>query len=193
MQRGHPFFTGKQKAVDTEHPRQASDFEWLRGGEGVTRIGRTLAVPALAVLALTSCSGGDDKRVAPATSGPTTTGRPVDTSFTGQNSAEFCMLARTYNERFTKVGANATPVQLRAVAREGQSAITQAVSAAPPEIKTDVQVLASAFSTLLAELEKVDFDVAKLPPAALSSLSTAEFQASTTRFQAYNRTVCGLS
>ena len=40
---------------------------------------------------------------------------------------------------FTQIGANATPAQLRTVAREGQTAINQAVSAAPGEIKGDVQ------------------------------------------------------
>ncbi len=119
--------------------------------------------------------------------------RPVDTSFTGQNSTEFCNLARTYKERSTAVGPNATPAQLRTVAREGQTAIAQAVNAAPAEIKGDVQVLATSFGSFLAELEKVNFEVAKLPPTAVGQLSAPEFQASTTRFQAYTRTVCGLS
>ena len=148
---------------------------------------------------LAGCSGGDDEDAAPTTSapagtaGPTTTVRPVDTSFTGQNSAQFCALARTYNERFTSVSPNATPAQLRTVAREGQTAITQAVNAAPAEIKPDVEVLARSFGSLLSELEKVNFEVARLPPTALQALQAPEFQQSTTRFQAYIRTVCGVS
>ena len=42
-----------------------------------------------------------------------TTVRPVDTSFTGQNSAQFCNLAKTYNDRFTSVGS---AVQVRKAA-----------------------------------------------------------------------------
>lgn len=165
--------------------------------KSVPRLRRFLAAFAIASVVLTGCSGGDDDEAAPTTSaqagGPTTTMRPVDTSFTGQNSAEFCTLARTYNERFTSVGSNPSPAQLRTVTREGQTAITQAVNAAPAEIKPDVEVLARTFTGLLTELERVNFEVARLPPAALQSLQAPEFQASTTRFQAYIRTVCGIS
>ena len=158
-----------------------------------TRI--SLLACGLAVLLLTACSGGDDDNdAAPTTSAPATTlapaGGTTTPSFTGQNSAQFCNLARTYNERFTSVGPNATPAQLRTVAREGQTAISQAVTSAPAEIKTDVEVLARTFTALLAEMERVNFEAARLPPTALQSLSAPEFQASTQRFQAYLRSVC---
>jgi len=160
-----------------------------------------LAACGVAVLILAGCSGGDDDEAAPATSapaatssgGPTTTVRPVDTSFTGQNSAQFCDLARTYSERFSSVGSSPTPAQLRTVTREGQTAIAQAVNAAPAEIKPDVQVLANTFGNLLSELEKVNFEITRLPPAALQGLQAPDFTQSTTRFQAYIRTVCGIS
>lgn len=151
----------------------------------------------MALLVLVGCSGGGGgKQAAPTTSaatGPATTVRPVDTSFTGQDSAQFCALAKTYNERFTQVSPEATPAELRTDSREGQAAISQAVNAAPAEIKNDVQILSAAFGTFLAELEKVDFDGAKLSPSALSELQTPEFQRSTMRFQAYIRTVCGVT
>ena len=157
-----------------------------------------LAGLALAVLVVTGCSGGDDDEAAPTTSaapagGPTTTVRPVDTSFTGQNSAEFCTLARTYSERANTLGSNPTPAQLRTVTREGQTAITQAVNTAPAEIKPDVEVLARTFTGLLTELERVNFEAARLPPTALQSLQAPEFAQSTTRFQAYTRSVCGIN
>ena len=165
------------------------------------RIPRVLAATGIALIVLTGCSGGDDDKAASPTSapsgaansGPTTTVRPVDTSFTGQNSAQFCALARTYNERFTSVGANSTPAQLRTLAREGQTAIGQAVTAAPAEIKKDVEVIANTFNAFLAELEKVNFEAARLTPDALQALSRPEFQQSTLRFQSYSRTVCGVN
>ena len=160
------------------------------------RIRTTLGVGALALLLLTSCSGGDDDDAATTTSAPATTLAPGATTaptFTGQNSAQFCALARTYNDRFTSVGPNASATQLRTVAREGQTAISQAVSAAPTEIKADVEVIAQTFTALLTELEKVNFEVTRLPPASLQSLSAPDFQASTVRFQAYLRSVCGFS
>ena len=165
----------------------------------VAPIRRTLAACGVALLVLAGCSGGDDDddAAAPTTaapaSGPTTTVRPVDTSFTGQNSAQFCALARTYIERFRGVNPNATPAELRTITREGQAAITQAVSSAPAEIKPDVEVLARTFGGLITELERVNFEAARLPPAALQSLSAPEFQQSTTRFQAYIRSVCGIN
>ncbi|MGI8807527.1 MAG: hypothetical protein ACR2KK_06745 [Acidimicrobiales bacterium] len=165
----------------------------------MVRIRSRLAACAVALVVLVGCSGGDDDtdEAAPTTtSAPgntVTTVRPVDTRFTGENSAQFCALAKTYNERFTSVGTNPTPAQLRTVAREGQTAINQAVTSAPAEIKKDVEVLAAAFGTFLTELEKANFDVTKLPPTALGQLSAPEFQASSTRFQAYTRTVCGIN
>ena len=158
---------------------------------------RTLLGCGLVLLVLAGCSGDDDEAAtttsAPAgtaATGPTTTIRPVDTSFTGQNSTQFCTLARTYNERFTSVGANPTPAQLRTVAREGQTAIAEARTSAPAEIRRDVEVLAAAFGSFLTELEKVNFEVSRLPPSALAQLQAPEFQQSTMRFEAYIRNVC---
>ena len=162
------------------------------------RTRKILATCGLALLVLTGCSGGDDDNdAAPppstAAAGPTPTARPVDTSFTGQNSAQFCSLARTYTERFSSVGSNPSPAQLRTVAQEGQTAISQAVSAAPAEIKPDVEVLARTFGNLITELERVNYDAARLPATALQALQAPEFTQATTRFQAYSRTVCGIS
>ena len=157
-----------------------------------------LAVCGVALVLMAGCSGDDDDSASdttspPAAAGPTTTALPTNTSFTGQNSAQFCNLARTYNERFSKVSANPTPAELRTVTREGQTAITQAVNAAPAEIKPDVQVIATAFNGLLAEMEKVNFDVTRLPPTAFTPLSSPEFTQATTRFNSYVRTVCGVT
>ncbi len=152
---------------------------------------------ALAVLALAGCSGGDDDKAAPTTTsppaGPSTTLRPVDTSFTGQGSGQFCNLARTYNDRFTSVAPNATPAQLRTVAREGQTAIRQAQEVAPAEIRSDVQTIATTFGELLADLERANFDTTKLTAATFTRLQAPEFQRSSQRFQAYLRDVCKVS
>lgn len=166
---------------------------------GVVRRRGVLAACGLVVLLLAGCSSGGGKKVAspsasaPASTGPTTTVRPVDTSFTGQNSAQFCTLAKTYNDRFSNVGSASTPAQLKSVTQDGRTAIDQAAAAAPAEIKPDVQVLANAFGTLFTELEKVNFDPTKISAAAFAPLQAPEFQASTLRFQAYLKSVCGVS
>ncbi len=162
----------------------------------VTRTRTILAACGVTVLLLGGCNGGDDEAAsttsAPAP-GPTTTGRPVDTSFTGQDSARFCDLARTYDDRSTALGSSPTPGQLRTAVQEGEAAISQAVGAAPPEIKNDVEVLAAAFGAVVDELEKANFDPNRVSPAAFEQLQAPEFQAATTRFQAYLRNVCGVA
>jgi hypothetical protein len=166
----------------------------------VTRIRSTLVACGLALSFLAGCSGGgDDKDAAPAATtapaGPTTTARPADPNFTGQGSSEFCSLARTYSERSATVGGPSamTPAQLRNLANEGRTAITQAANAAPPEIKADVQLIATTFSALIAELDKVNYDFSKLTPAVFAPLQTPEFGRASQRFQAYNRDVCKIS
>jgi hypothetical protein len=51
---------------------------------------------------------------------------------------------------------------------------------AAAEIKQDVEVIANTFNVFLGELEKVNFEVTRVPPAALQSLPAPEFQQSTT-------------
>jgi hypothetical protein len=160
----------------------------------------TYGVVLVVSVVLAACSGSNGKKLAtpsssttPVATGPTTTIRPVDTSFTGQNSAQFCALAKTYNDRFGNVGTASTPAQLRTVTQDGRTAINQAAAAAPSEIKPDVQVLADAFGTLFTELDKVNFDPTKVSAAAFAPLQTPQFQTSTVRFQAYLKSVCGVS
>lgn len=159
-----------------------------------------IAACGVAMIVLGGCSGGDKKDSAANTTappasatGPTTTALTTNTSFTGQGSAQFCNLAKTYNERFGKVSSTPTAAELRTLTREGQTAITQAVAAAPAEIKKDVEVIATAFNGLTSELEKVNYEATKLPPSALNSLSGPEFTQATTRFNAYVRNVCGIT
>ncbi|HVM13166.1 MAG TPA: hypothetical protein VM287_02415, partial [Egibacteraceae bacterium] len=152
----------------------------------MTRIRTTLAICGLAA-ALLSCSSGDDKKkeVSPTTAGGPTTVRPVDTSFTGQNSAEFCALAKTYRDRSNNVRPGSSPAELRAAAEDGRSAINDVLSAAPEEIKPDVEGVAAALGAVVTELEKVGFDTTKAPPAAFAPLQDPEFQTAAARFQAY--------
>lgn len=158
----------------------------------MTRIRTTLAVCGLAAALLTSCSSGDDKKEAsPTTTGAPTTVRPVDTSFTGQNSAEFCALAETYRERSSNVSPGTSPAELRTAAEDGLTAINEVVSAAPAEIKPDVEVVAATLGAVVTELEKVEFDTTKAPPSAFAPLQDPQFQAAAGRFQAYVTQVCG--
>lgn len=162
----------------------------------MTSIRSTLVVCGFTLLVLTGCSsGGADKDAAPAAStapGPTSTTRAADPVFTGQGSAEFCSLARTYTERSTIAGnpAPSTPAQLRSIAEEGRTAISLAANTAPPEIKADVQLIAATFTALIAELERMNYNFSRVTPAVFAPLQTPEFGRASQRFQAYTRDVC---
>jgi hypothetical protein len=163
----------------------------------VASFGRLLATCGLAAALLAGCSSDDNKATtAPTTAGttaaagPTTTVRPVDTSFTGQNSGQFCDLAKTYNDRFAKVGAATTPAQLKTVSQDARNAISQAAAVAPSEIKNDATIVSNGFSSLFTELDKANYDVTKVSPGAFGALQSPEFQTASIRLQAYLANVC---
>lgn len=128
-----------------------------------------------------------------AASGPPTTLRPVDTSFTGQDSVQFCKLAKTFDTQFANLGAATTSAQLRQVVQDGRTALNLAATVAPAEIKADVQVLAAAFGSIFTELEKANFDTTKFSSAAFAAFQAPQFLTSTMRFQAYLHNVCGVT
>lgn len=163
------------------------------------RTSRAVVLGAALLVALTGCSSGSKSpkssptTASPTASGPTTTLRPVDTSFTGQGSAAFCNLAKTYSDQSKTLSTATTPTQLRTTLRDGRAAIDQAVSAAPAEIKSDVAVLAAAFGDVVDAFDKAGYDPNKVPATALAKLQAPEFQTATIRLQAYLRTICKVS
>ncbi len=156
---------------------------------------RTLSCVCLALLlALAGCSdsdGDDPEETTNTTSGATaTTVRPVDTSFTGQNSAEFCQLITTFTAGSQELSPAATPDELEASLSEALGAIDEAVAKAPTEIKGDVTAIAGAFKTVVDELGAVDFDISKVDSKVLLALQSDGFLDAVTRLQAYLTNVC---
>lgn len=153
------------------------------------------AVLALA-LALAGCSSGGDEAASTTTAAPTTLTRPtsssqtVDTAFSGQNSADFCNLSKTFNDRFASFSTNATPAQLRSTLGEARNALNQAATVAPSEIKADMQVIAAAFAELVGALDKVNYDANKLDPATFRKLQEPQFVTASQRLQAYLTNIC---
>jgi hypothetical protein len=150
------------------------------------------------LLALAACSSGTKSSgttgpTSAPTAGPSTTAPAVDTHFTGQDSAAFCNLAKTYNDQSKTVAPTATPAQLRTTLRDGLATVNSAVAAAPAEIKADMQILATTFAQLADAFDKANYDPAKVDPASLQSLQSPQFQAATVRFQAYLHNVCGFT
>ena len=152
---------------------------------------RTLATIALLTVLLAACGGDSDDSES---SSPTTAATPgsVDTNFSGKGSERFCSLARGYRDKLDQLGTT-DPNQLKILAQEAEASIKDAVAAAPSEIKGDVQVVASASSSFFQQLSRVNYDITKLSPDALSSLQKPEFQAATQRVGAYTQKVCGIT
>jgi hypothetical protein len=143
----------------------------------------------LGALALAGCGGGsDDKGTAAAT-----TVAPATTVAVGNDQATtpFCGLARTLEPKLTAVVANLSDkTKLRAAATDADTTISQAQSTAPAAIKSDVTVVASTASTVLAALRKNDFDVSKTPE--FSKLQEPAFATAFANVNAYTRAHCGV-
>ena len=154
---------------------------------------RLLATIALvAALGLTACGGGSSKKTATATTlppPPTTT-----TLLTGNDQANtpFCKLAQTYTAQYSSLLSSANdPAKLKAATTDAASAINQAQSTAPAEIKSDVTVVASTASQVLAGLQRNNFDLSKTPE--VSKLQDPAFLNSFANMNRYLQAHCGIS
>ncbi|MEA2704198.1 MAG: hypothetical protein QOD63_2143 [Actinomycetota bacterium] len=143
----------------------------------------------LAALALVTCGGSDKKASTTTTVSPLTTTQSIDTNFTGAGSAEFCDLAKTLNTNISSAAGGST-AQLKANLEKADAAIHKAVDAAPAEIKPDVKVIADSFTSAVTAIAGVNYDLTKVPPAALATFQTPEFSNSAARLQAYMTDVC---
>jgi len=146
-------------------------------------------------------SGGGGAASGAADQGPTTTvasagsaaTQPVDTTFTGKGSGEYCKLAKTYADAQSKLGPTNTTPDLRQLFQDAARDIKAAVAVAPAEIKNDVQVVADGFNALVTSLASVNYDFTRLTPDLIARFQSKEFMDASTRVAAYSRTVCGVS
>ena len=72
-----------------------------------------------------------------------------------------------------------------------RTSVAESATIAPAEIKRDVEVVADAFTTLVRELEAVNYDITRIPPAVALRFMSAELESASTRVEAYARNVCG--
>jgi hypothetical protein len=157
---------------------------------------RRLAVSLglVAVLGLTGCGGGDsDDDAAPATTVPATAAPALDVRGNDQAGTPFCRLAKTYAEKSSELLASANdPTKLRAATTDAESAIRQAQATAPPEIRSDVTVVAGTAREALTLLQKNNFDLAG-STEVLGKLTDPKFQASLANVNRYARAHCGVA
>ena len=140
-------------------------------------------------LILSGCTGGDDEDES---SSPTTSAAQVTTAAPRRVAGgPFCEFLVTFNDRFGRVGADATsPEQLKATFEQAAQAIQDAEPLAPPEIRSDVGLLATTFRDFVGVLQQVDYDFTKVPPAAIQNVSRPEVDAAGERVDSYIRQNC---
>lgn len=121
----------------------------------------------------------------------TGTTAPVDTAFAGTDSGRFCELIRSFNDDSSRIApASNDPLSLRVLFRRSAASIKQAASLAPGEISGDVSSLAKVYADFLAALERVDFDLLKLPASVVGTLSAPETLRASARISAYTANIC---
>jgi hypothetical protein len=149
-----------------------------------------VSVALMAVLGLGGCGGGgDDEDAAPPTTVPPPATAPVGND---QAGTPFCRLARTYTEKYASLLTVANdPARLRAATTDAESAIRQAQSTAPAEIKADVTTVAGTASQVLTMLQRNNFDLSRTPEA-LTRLQEPSFQTALSNVNRYGRAHCGL-
>src|SRR5262245_52615988 len=151
----------------------------------------------IVAITLAACGGKGGGSASSTTTGASVSSgtpgtQPVDTKFTGQGSAEYCKLARTYQEASSKVGQGATP-DLRQLFQDAARDIQAAVAVAPAEIKPDVTLVAQGFAALVTALNNANYDFTKLSPDLILRFQSQDFVAASTRVGAYAKNVCGIN
>ena len=85
---------------------------------------------------------------------------------------------------------------MRAYYRDASTAMDQATRVAPADIKPDLEVVADGLRALVAGLEGIGYDfarVASLPPDLIARLMSRPFVESSTKVATYSRDKCGIA
>jgi cytoskeletal protein RodZ len=161
------------------------------------------SVAARATTATTATSVASMAKVSTTTTSATTTAVPATTSTTPPTSTtaapvtttvpipSFCSLATSYVQDLRQTAVSLTnPPQLRILAPHASLAITQSAPLAPPEVKADVAVLATAIPDLAAALDAADYELAKLPPDQAMMLQSPPVMTAINDIDNYVRSTC---
>jgi hypothetical protein len=149
----------------------------------------------------TSGSSGSDAPAASSDTGGSDSGSAGTTAvpdFSGSGGEAFCGQAKDFESVFGGESfSNTDPASLKSDYEKAKSALDDLASKAPDEIKSDVETLSGALSTLMEVFESVDYDVTKLaqdPTAAakLQDFDTQELSDASARVEAYLTQVCGI-
>ncbi len=148
----------------------------------------------LGLILVAGCSSSK-KAAAPATT-TSTAGSPRSTApsttvphFTGSATSKYCGLAKQFSQAITpNLSANA-----KQLFSEFDAEATPFVSAAPSDIKADVETVVGVIKELETEFVAVNYDATKLTPADLAPVEAPSFSTATIRINDYDVQVCGLT
>lgn len=143
-----------------------------------------VALALVCVMGLAACGGDDDEE-----SASTTAAAPTATTVAGRGG-RFCELLRSYNDRFNRTRNVRDPGELRDLLRDARSDANEAQAVAPLEIKADAEIVARVVDDYVEALEKVDFNVGRVPVEVAQRVGSAEFLGAAQRIQVYMGTYC---
>ena len=142
-----------------------------------------LALSLMCAASLAACGGDDDEE------STSTTAAPATTTVVARGG-RFCELLRSYNDRFNRTRNVKDPGELRDLLRDARSDAEEAQAVAPPEIKRDSEIVAQVVDEYVEALEKVDFNVGRVPVEVAQRVASSEFLGAAARIQAYMGTNC---
>ena len=132
---------------------------------------RTVVLAAATALSLTlaACGGGGD----------------------GSSIEAWCAVGDTFEQESPLDSADPTdPEAFRTAIEEFQGQLDEVRSAAPDEIRDDVNLVLDGFDGFFGALEEADFNVMEIDPAVLEPLNSEELNAASERITAFTEENC---
>lgn len=134
--------------------------------------------------AIAGCGGGDSSR---ATTGQRSTST-APPRFKGSANSEVCQLITAIEADSNN--SDTDPASTRDFYRRLFELRGQLVSAAPAEVKADMEVFIDGYHQIDKALAAVDYDRSKVAPEKLAIMNDPKFEAAISRVGAYATQVC---
>jgi len=148
---------------------------------------------SVGLILVAGCSSKKSAAPATTTSTPTVAGSAATSStvphFSGSSSSKYCNLAKQFSQAITpNLSGNA-----KQLFSEFDTESAPFVSAAPSDIKGDVETVVNVIKQLETEFQAVNYDATKLTAADLAPVESPTFSTATVRINDYDVQVCGLT
>lgn len=113
---------------------------------------------------------------------------------TATGGGAFCQqIADSYNTGIASAVTGAkTPAALRKLVKSSERKSQQLLVDAPGKIRSDVRTVLGATTKFIEALDRVNYDISKLPPTASVAFSSAPVLAASARLQAFVTKRCGI-